>query len=95
MNEVFINRVKAAAVAGWWTILAAVAFITVQWILYLVLMSAQPAWLLSLWGGDITWPFVQTVWFWFVAAFKFCLWLAFFVVLWLTIWSAQLRKRAG
>jgi hypothetical protein len=95
MNDVFNNRVKAAAVAGWWTILAAVVFITVQWILYLVLMSARPAWLLSLWGGDITWPFVQTVWFWFVAAFKFCLWLAVFVVLWLTIWAAQLRKRAG
>ena len=28
MNDVFENRVRAAAVAGWWTLLIAVGFIT-------------------------------------------------------------------
>jgi hypothetical protein len=28
MNDIFEKRVRAAAVAGWWTLLIAVAFIT-------------------------------------------------------------------
>lgn len=50
MNDVFENRVRAAAVAGWWTVLIAIAFITLQWIIYLVVTEARPSWLLSMWG---------------------------------------------
>ena len=52
MNDIFEKRVRAAAVAGWWTVLIAVGFITLQWIIYLVVMSARPAWLLVMWGPD-------------------------------------------
>jgi hypothetical protein len=93
MNDVFEKRVKAAAVAGWWTLLIAVGFLLIQWIGYLLVMSAQPAWLLSLWGPDITWSFVQTVWFWAIAIMKVCIWPLALVVLWLTLWARQLRKR--
>ena len=34
MNDAFEKRVRAAAVAGWWTLLIAVAFITLRWICY-------------------------------------------------------------
>jgi hypothetical protein len=30
MNDVFEKRVRAAAAAGWWTLLVAVLFITLQ-----------------------------------------------------------------
>ena len=94
MDDTFERKVRAAAVAGWWTLLIALGFLVFQWGFYLFAMSTRPAWLLSLWGPDISWPFVQTVWFWGTAIFKLCLWLATLVVLWLTLWARQLRKRA-
>lgn len=50
MNDPFEKRVRAAAVAGWWTLLVAVSFLTLQWFAYLAVMSARPAWLVTLWG---------------------------------------------
>lgn len=94
MNDTFEKRVRAAAVAGWWTLLIAVGFLLIQWILYLLVMSVHPAArLLSLWGPGTTWSFVQTVWFWGIAVLKLCLWLQAIVVLWLTLWARQLKKR--
>ena len=94
MNDAFEKRVRAAAVAGWWTLLVAVGFITLQWIVYLVVMSARPTWFLAMWGPGIDWGFVQNDWFWAVAVLKFSVWLAAFVVIWLTLWARQLRKAA-
>jgi hypothetical protein len=95
MNDIFENRVRAAAVAGWWTLLIAVGFITLQWVVYLLVMSARPAWVLSMWGPGFDWSFVQTVWFWAIAVLKFSVWLLALVVIWLTLWARQLGKRTG
>jgi hypothetical protein len=95
MNEVFQNRVKAAAVAGWWTLLIGAGFLVLQWIAYLVLMSARPIWLLSLWGDGIGWDTVQKVWFWGLAIIKSCLWLLALLVIWLTLWARQMRRHAA
>jgi hypothetical protein len=95
MNDAFQRRVKAAAVAGWWMLLIAVVFLFVLWIAYLIVMAAQPAWLLTLWGPDMSWPFVQNVWFWAMGAIKFCLWLMALVVTWLSLWACQLRKQSS
>lgn len=92
MNDGFAERVSAAAVAGWWTLLIGVIFITLQWLAYLLLVPAQPAWLLYIWGRNVSWPFVEQVWFWGVAAFKFCLWLLALIVVWLTLWARRLRR---
>jgi hypothetical protein len=95
MNDVFEKRVRAAAVAGWWVVLIAVGFLVLQWIVYLVVMSARPEWLLSMWGPGVDWAFVQSVWFWAIAILKFSVWLLVLVALWLTLWARQLRKRAS
>ncbi len=95
MNDAFEKRVRAAAVAGWWTVLITVAFITLQWIIYLIVMSARPAWLLAMWGPDVDSAFVQRVWFWAIAILKFILWLMVLAVIWLTLWARQLRKADG
>ena len=94
MNDVFKKRVRAAAVAGWWTVLIAAGFVTLSWIIYLVDMSARPAWLLTMWGPGTNWPFVQQVSFWAIVVLKFVLWLMVLVVVWLTFWARQLRKAA-
>jgi hypothetical protein len=95
MNDVFEKRVRGAAVAGWWTLLIAVGFILLQWIVYLAVMAARPAWLLAMWGPDVDWAFVRTVWFWAIAILKFVVWLMALMAIWLTLWARQLRKHAG
>jgi hypothetical protein len=95
MNDLFEKRVKAAAVAGWWTVLVAIGFVTLLWVVYLAVMSARPAWYLTMWGPEVDWTFVRTVWFWAVAILKFIVWLMALLALWLTLWSRQLRKSAG
>jgi hypothetical protein len=92
MNDLFEKRIRAAAVAGWWTLLIAAGFVTLQWIVYLVAMSARPAWVLSMWGPGVDWAFVQQVWFWGIVFLKGILWLMALVVIWLTLWARRLRK---
>src|SRR6516165_5165047 len=67
MNDTFEKKVRAAAVAGWWVVLIAYAFLFVVWGVYLGLMSARPEWLLTMWGhGEVNWGLVQTVSLWFM-----------------------------
>jgi glucan phosphoethanolaminetransferase (alkaline phosphatase superfamily) len=93
MEDIFEMRVRAAAKAAWLTILIGGVVLVLQWILYLVFMSSHPAWLLWLWGPDISWPFVQSVWFWGTAVFKLFLLVLALITLWLTLWGRQLRRR--
>ena len=93
MNDSFEKKVRAAAVAGWWVILIGYALLLFTWIVYLGIISARPAWLLTMWGqGDVSWAFVQTVSLWFLGLFKFFIWLMILAALWLTLWARQLRK---
>ena len=48
-------------------VLIAIAFIVLQWITYLAVMKAHPAWVLAMWGPNLDWTFVQMVWFWGIA----------------------------
>jgi hypothetical protein len=96
MNDHFEKRIRAAAVAGWWTVLIAYALLLVTWVAYLAIVSIRPAWLLTMWGdGDVSWSFVQTVSLWFMGVFKLAIWLLILVALWLTLWARQLRKTDG
>ena len=92
MNDTFERKVRAAAVAGWWVVLISVAFIVLQWLVYLAIINARPAWFLSMWGPNLDWGFVQMVWFWAIAIMKFIMWLMVLIALWLTLWARQLRK---
>jgi hypothetical protein len=93
MNDSFEKKVRAAAVAGWWVVLIGYALLLVTGIVYLLLMSARPGWLLTMWGqGDVSWNFVQTLSLWFMGVFKLCIWLIFLAALWLTLWARQLRR---
>ena len=95
MNDAFGAKVRAAAAAGWWTLLIAGVFLVLQWIAYLVVMAARPAWFLSMWGPGTEWAFAQKAWFWTVLVLKFTLWLLALIVIWLTLWARQLRRQTG
>jgi hypothetical protein len=93
MNDPFVRKVWAAAVAGWWALLIGYALFLLSWVASLVILSARPAWLLTIWGqGEVSWSFVQTLTLWFMSIFKLVLLLLILVVLWLTLWARQLRK---
>ncbi len=92
MNDIFAKRVRAAAIAGWWTLLVAAIFLAIQWRAYLLIMNARPEWMRDLWGPGISWSYVQNIWFWIASVFKMCIWLLALVVIWLTLWARQLRK---
>jgi hypothetical protein len=57
-------------------------------------MAKRPEFLIRLWGPDVTWDYVENVWFWAMVAYKLILWFFVLLVLWLTLWARQLRKQA-
>lgn len=93
MDEIFIKKVKAAAVAGWWTVLIAYCILLVQWFVYLVITKTQPAGMLCFWGGGITWPEIRDIWLWAMVAYKLGVAMMIFIAIWLTLWARQLAKK--
>jgi hypothetical protein len=91
MEDAFCAKVRAAAAAAWWTFLIAVAFLLVQWLLYLLVMSVKPGLAPSLWGPDATWDEIHAVWFQGLFLLKLSLWPLGLVAIWLTLWARQLR----
>lgn len=91
MDDAFRARVRAAAAAAWRTLLIAAAFLMVQWLLYLLIVSAKPGWALAFWGPDATWDGVRAVWFNALLVVKLTLWPLAIAALWLTLWAGQLR----
>lgn len=93
MDEMFIGKVRAAAVAGWWTILIAYCILLIQWLAYIIIMARHPMGMQCLWGEGVTWPEIRTIWLWAMVAFKFVVGTMIFVSLWLTFWARQLSKK--
>jgi hypothetical protein len=92
VDDSFEKRIRTAAVAAWSVVLIAATFLTLQWLIYLAVMNVHPAWMLAMWGPNISWSILQNVWFWLIVAFKFCVWMMALAALWLTLWGRPLRK---
>ena len=92
MADAFEARVRAAAVAAWWTLLIACAFLTIQWAAYLQVMSARPEWAASLWGPDETWESIRATWLRALVIIKLMLWPLVLAAVWLALWARQLRR---
>jgi hypothetical protein len=94
MNHTAV-KVRSAAVAGWWTLLVAVAFAVLLWVAYLAFVKSRPGWVASLLGPDVSWETIQTIWLWIYTVYRLCIWILLLVVVWLTLWARQLRKHAS
>ena len=92
MEDTFREKVRAAAAAAWWTLLIGAAFFMVQWVGYLLVISAKPSWVLPMWGPDADWSNVRTVWFGALAFLKLSLWPLALLALWLTLWARRLAR---
>src|SRR3970040_543490 len=95
MSESFESRLHCAVIAGWWTLLIAPGLFLLQWVVSLIVVPAQPGWVLAFWGPGADWQQVRTLWFWFLAGYKVVLLVVAFVLLWLTLYARQLRKTTG
>ncbi len=93
MDQIFTKKVRAAAVAGWWTLLIAYCILLIQWLAYLVIMTKQPTGIVCLWGEGVTWTEIRAIWLWAMVAFKLSIGMMIFVVIWLTLWARQLAKK--
>ena len=93
MDEVFTKKVRAAAVAGWWTLLIAFCILLIQWLAYLLMTTKQPTGIVCLWGGGVTWPEIRTIWLKAMVVYKLVVGMMIFVVIWLTLWARQLEKK--
>ena len=93
MDEIFTKKVRAAAVAGWWTSLIAYCILLIQWLAYLLIMARQPEGMLCFWGKDVMWAEIRTIWLWAMVAYKLGFGMILFVVIWLTLWARQLAKK--
>ena len=91
MDELFYRKVRAAAVAGWWTLLVAVVVATGLWGAFLGIYHWRPACVTSMWGG-VSWEAMLTVVLWMIAVFKMLIWVMFLAVVWLSIWARRLRR---
>jgi hypothetical protein len=55
MNDSFEQKVRAAAIAGWWVILIGYALLTLTWVVYIILVSARPKWIAFGMPGVLAW----------------------------------------
>jgi hypothetical protein len=93
MEDQFVQRVRSAAAAGWWTVLIGVIWLTVAWFAYLAVMTRRPEWVLDLWGGqDMTWVTIRNISLWAFAVFKLVLYIFVLLTIWLTLWGRMLRQ---
>jgi hypothetical protein len=94
MSDPLATRVKAAAGAAWWTVLAGAAFLTFGWLAFVFVLMTEPQWLLFLWGGKehLTWDEVQHLALTFVGAYKVVLFAVLLIAVWLSLWTRKLMK---
>ncbi len=84
MSEELAEIIRAAAVAGWWTVLIGVIWLTLSWLIWMQILKAKPAWLIRLWGGNITWGPVNSIIITFMAVAKVILFVCILARIWLT-----------
>ncbi len=91
MDNAFLAKVRAAAVAAWWTLLVAIAFLVFLWLFYLLALHVKPGWFLSLVGPGATWEILGPIWFKALLIVKLSLWPIGVAAVWLSLWARQLR----
>lgn len=61
MDEIFAKKVRAAEVAGWWTVLIAYCILLIQWFTYLLIIPRQPVGILCFWGEGVIWQEIRNI----------------------------------
>ena len=96
MSDALAQRVRAAAAAGWKTVILFWALMAAGWIGVLVILHYRPGFVLTLiGGGKMDWDRLQTLYLEYFAVFKMILLVLLIAVVWLGFWGRKLRKLGG
>lgn len=87
MSENFVQVVRSAAIAGWWTVLIGAIWITLVWLIWRGILKSKPAWLLNLWGFEIDWKDIQRIMINFMVVAKMILFIFILLCIWLSLWA--------
>ena len=87
MDEKLLDIIRSAAVAGWWTVLIGAIWLTISWLIWMVILKKKPSWLITLWGDNLSWDQVQSIMITFMAVAKIILLVFVLLSIWLTLWS--------
>jgi len=87
-------KVRAAARAGWWTVILISLFMTGGWFLAIALLRAQPEWASTFWPGKVDWDEIRTIYIWAFGMMKMMVWLMVGLTIWLTFWGGRLKRLA-
>ena len=88
------ERVRAAAVAAWWTVLIGAIWVTAGWLMSMAFLRCEPEWVRALWGGKIEWPQIHVIWVAMIAGFKVILLLCVLTAVFLSLWARKLKRLA-
>ncbi len=96
MSDLFVERVRCASRSAWWTVLIGAIWLTASWLIWLVILAAEPQWLLMLWGGhDLNWNQIHWIWLIFIAVAKLMLFACVLAAIYLTLWARRLERASG
>src|SRR5262245_57581049 len=95
MQSQFEPRLSSAVRAGWWTLLIALGIILVQWIGSAVFIAGQPTWFRRFWAPDMTWAQIEHMTLQFLLLFRVFVGIFATVLVWASVWSLLLKRRAG
>jgi hypothetical protein len=94
-DEVFERRLNCAVRAGWWTVVVAVLWMMVGWVVWLVILGDERvgAFVAALWGG-VDLDRMRLLVAVFFGMMKVALFALLLGVIFLTVWSRKLRGSA-
>jgi len=96
MNDAFTMKLRAAVIAGWWTLLIWWGVLAVAWLVWLCFLRARPDWMLAACGGgDLTWTALQRMVLRAIGFYKMVMYVFLMVLVWMSLWVRRLRKAAG
>jgi hypothetical protein len=91
--DTFDARLRAAVRAGAWLLFVPFGLLLLQWFVYLGVMQARPAWVLSMMGPGVDWVEIRAAWLLGMVALKLLLWTQVMLVLWGAAWASLLGRR--
>ncbi len=92
MDDKLDKRLGAAVAAGWRTAVLGAVFFMIAWAIMITMLHYRPSWVLTVWGGQITWDDAREATIWFFTVLKLLWFLFILAIVYLAIWRSQLKK---
>ncbi len=91
MSGPLYKRVRAAAVAAWWTVLIGAVLVAFQWFGFVHIVRVKPHWLQDMAGG-MDWANIEAFGLTMIVIVRLLIFVLLLVTIWLSIWANRLKK---